>query len=86
MRPPRLIPVLGLAGCVILAFALPCTSVLAAGALAYLLRRLGCVGAKRLAQCRETNAAHFPSASFAIPCRVPLTPIDYTWTPDYVSC
>ncbi|MEU7768913.1 APC family permease [Nocardia sp. NPDC049190] len=44
-RPQRVIPVLGLAGCVILAFALPVTSVLsgtavlAAGALVYFLRR-----------------------------------------------
>ena len=44
-RPPRAIPVIGLAGCVVLAFALPLnsvlagTAVLAAGALVYLLRR-----------------------------------------------
>ncbi|MTE12496.1 APC family permease [Nocardia aurantiaca] len=44
-HPPRVVPVLGLAGCVILAFALPVTSVLsgasvlAVGALVYLLRR-----------------------------------------------
>jgi APA family basic amino acid/polyamine antiporter len=44
-RPSRVIPVLGTAGCVILAFALPVTSVisgavvLAAGALVYLLRK-----------------------------------------------
>ena len=45
-RPPRLIPVLGLIGCLVLAFTLPLTSVLsgaavlAAGALVYGLRRI----------------------------------------------
>ena len=45
-RPPRAVPVLGLAGCLVLAFALPVTSViigaavLAAGAAAYGVRRL----------------------------------------------
>ncbi|MGW4370588.1 APC family permease [Nocardia takedensis] len=44
-RPPRVIPVLGLAGCLVLAFAVPLTSVLSGatvliiGALIYLLRR-----------------------------------------------
>ncbi|WP_433190162.1 APC family permease [Actinoallomurus sp. CA-150999] len=44
-RPPRLVPAVGLAGCLILAFALPLTSVitgaavLAVGAVAYALRR-----------------------------------------------
>jgi APA family basic amino acid/polyamine antiporter len=44
-RPPRLIPVVGLLGCVVIAFALPLVSVvaglavLAVGALAYGIRR-----------------------------------------------
>ncbi|MCM2576842.1 APC family permease [Streptomyces meridianus] len=50
-RPPRIVPVLGLAGCLVLAFALPVASVvtggavLAAGAAAYGVRRL--VAARR---------------------------------------
>lgn len=52
-RPPRIIPIVGLVGCIVIAFALPLASivsglgVLAAGAAAYTIRRLHADAAKR---------------------------------------
>ncbi|MBF6468218.1 amino acid permease [Nocardia beijingensis] len=60
-RPPRAIPVTGMAGCLLLAFALPMTSVLAgaavlaAGALAYLARRTLTRGRAASAETRTTD-------------------------------
>ncbi|WP_084489128.1 APC family permease [Nocardia niwae] len=59
-RPPRVIPGIGLAGCLLLAFALPLTSVLAgaavvaAGALAYLARRTLTRGGRKSTETTTT--------------------------------
>ncbi|MGW4329006.1 APC family permease [Nocardia sp. NPDC004573] len=60
-RPPRAIPVTGMAGCLLLAFALPMTSVLAGaavlatGALAYLVRRTLTRGRPASAEATTTD-------------------------------